>query len=49
MKKGTKEVVREGWNNLKELYQEEIDEVEEKLEALRKEMRHIKAELDKLN
>lgn len=49
MKKGVKEVMKEGWENLRELYQAEIDEVEEKLEALRKEMRHIKVELDKLN
>jgi hypothetical protein len=31
------------------LYEDEIAEMEEKLEALRKEVRHIKGELDKLN
>jgi cell division protein FtsB len=44
-----KEVMLEGWKNLLELYQDEIEEEEKKTEVLRKEERHIKQEIEKLS
>lgn len=47
--KKSREVMLEGWQNLLSLYQDELDELEERSEALQKEVRHIKAEIEKLS
>lgn len=49
MAKKAKEMVREAWVDLLSLYREEEDELDTKLEGVRKEIRHIKQEMEKLS
>jgi ABC-type phosphate transport system auxiliary subunit len=47
--KKSREVVWELWESLRKQYTQEKEELERKLEVCEKELRHIKAEMDRLS